>query len=293
MPAEADQPPAYAALPTLETLTATVEKLVAALGDRSANHSNELLEGLLHLDALLEDWLAAAEATNLVSETVFSPLDELPPAERGAVLGSLVQTVLKQSFRADHLLEIVDRNASYRFEMVPYVEREAGHVGVVPEKSAQVMRLFEIYAPDEVSTFRRLVTSRAHALETLVDDVAAGMLGSPEVRAAALQSSFRDLASAREALRTYIRRTFPLSPVPAATTYNVHVSGGVVGVIGDNGTANIESQLARAARHREEYHEWVREYLEEEGRDPAHAPALADEALRESWESMSPNAQRD
>lgn len=293
MPGETGQPDSGGALPTVAALTATIEKLVAALGNGGgASHSNELLEGLLHLDALLEDWAAAAAATNLISETVFTPLDELPLPEQGAILGSLIRAVYLQSFRAGKLLTIADPESRWLFEMVPCDETYAGHVGVVPEKSARVMRLFEIYAPDEASTFRRLIASRAEALEMLVDDVAAGMLGLPEVRATTLQSSSQDLSSARAALRYYIRATFPLSQVPEVTTYNVNVSGGVVGVIGDHGKANIAAKMTEAATERAKYQEWVREYLEEEGRDSAQAKALADQVLLEEWELLSPSAPR-
>jgi hypothetical protein len=248
-------------LPSIAELTALVSTLLEQIKTQAPQRpGNELMEGLVGLDELLDAWLDAAKATNIVAEELLSRFDDLEEQERAAMLLNVDAAGAYQAKRAYRLLRALGL-----WQLVPY----AGD-----HEYDRVRHLFAIYGDRELQEIQRLTASRHQALTVIFDEVE-----DPQrrvLRKSLLKSSIEALAAAQDTLRDYIRVTFPAA-LMAPTHQHIYVSGGIVGNIGPGGTSYVNRDPAigvRAAGLREQAEEnWERQksMYAEEGYDVAGA----------------------
>lgn len=217
-----------------------VRSLIAAIrSEPTAAPAEELQRGLLDIDSLLEDWIVAAEATTLLVEKALDPLDSLDDEERTIMYSvTLPSVAISQQAAAHPLLDFVQLGHGNEHSPNPYERRALHQVGASLERSTRVMRLFEIYGEGTVEAFRDLVKTRKRVLTSLFTDIQENFRFAPE-RRQEMRDSYVDLLRARSELRAFFRETFPIAPIPPPRPYNVHVSGGVVGNIGDYGATEV------------------------------------------------------
>ncbi len=181
----------------LEAITAllTAVSIVFSRLDRhhdAAMAAPDLRSGLLQLDGLLEEWLVAAQATNTAAATWLPASgDELLEAKLGS-----------QAPLADQVLDMVQSPLG------------AGSDVPVSHDTAQLRRLFEIYAPAESAHIADWAKDRHDLVNQMLDDLARARQtqapAQPKPWEAQLRESYDNLLQARRQLREFIRSSYPL-----------------------------------------------------------------------------------
>lgn len=148
----------------------------------------DLRSGLLQLDGLLEEWLVAAQATNIAAGTW------LP--ESGDDLMNYRLTT--QGDLADQVLGMVQSPL------------RAGSDDPVSRDAAPLRRLFEIYAPAESARVAEWAKDRYDLVNQMLDDKQTQTPTQAKAWEAQLRESYDNLRLAQRQLRKFIRSSFPL-----------------------------------------------------------------------------------
>lgn len=150
----------------------------------------DLRWGLLQLDGLLENWLVAAQATNMVVAT------------RPAASGDELERQLHR--QGDLASEVFDAVQS---------PLDAGSNLPVRPDTAALRRLFEIYAPAESAHVVEWAEGRYDLVYRMLHDLAQARRTQTPAQVKSLEAQFMEsydnLLQARSELREFIRSSFP------------------------------------------------------------------------------------